>query len=123
MNMLVRRARARKEAGSMAASRPGWPDGEGWRDYCDAALRKIDIAGYHLESLRAQATEGRLDQAVPIPVQARFEGILFAFAAAGDQAAEAINLGMKLGERRPDLKKVLEKMPRSPIQSRLSRWH
>jgi hypothetical protein len=107
----------------MTASRPELSDGEGWRDYCDAALRKIEIAGYHLECLRAQATQGRLDQAVPIPVQAHFEGMLFAFVAAADQVAEAINLGMKLGRGRPDLKKVLETMPRSPIQSRLSEWY
>jgi hypothetical protein len=109
----------------MAASSSDLPDGEGWQDYCKAAQRKIDIAGYHLECLRAQVGEGRLGQAVPVAVQAHFEGVLFAFVAAADQVAEAINLGMKLGLRRPNsnLKRVLEAMPPSPIQSRLSGWH
>jgi hypothetical protein len=119
--MLVRRVQARKEAGSMTASRPELPDGEGWRDYCDAAQRKIDIAGYHLERLRAQASDGRLEPT--IPVQAHLEGILFTFAAAEDQVAEAIILGMKLGPRRRNLQEVLAAMPRSPIQGRLSAWH
>lgn len=105
----------------MAASRPDLPDSDGWRDYWDAAQHKIDIAGYHLERLRAQASEGRLEPT--IPVQAHLEGILFAFAAAEDQVAEAIILGMKLGPGRRNLKKVLEKMPPSPIRSRLSEWH
>jgi hypothetical protein len=105
----------------MAASRSDLPDGGSWRDYCDAALRKIDIAGYHLERLRAQASEGRLEPT--IPVQAHLEGILFAFVAAADQVAEAINLGMKLNRGNPTLQEALEAIPRSPIRSRLFRWH
>jgi hypothetical protein len=61
---------------------------EGWRDYCYAARRKIDIAEYHLECLRAQASQGRLE--LTIPVQAHLEGILFALVATADQMAEAI---------------------------------
>ena len=37
-----------------------------WRDYGCAARRKIDIAEYHLECLRAQASEGRLQPTIPI---------------------------------------------------------
>jgi hypothetical protein len=96
------------------------PDGEGWQAYCVAARRKIDIAEYHLECLRAQANERRLE--ATIPVQAHLEGILFAFVAAADQMAEAINLGMQLRRRRPNLDVVLEAMPSSPIREQLFGW-
>lgn len=94
---------------------------DGWPDYCHAARRKIDIAEYHLECLRAQASQGRLQPT--IPVQAHLEGILFAFVAATDQMAEAINLGMELQLKNPNLRTALKKMPPVPIQGQLTRWH
>lgn len=60
---------------------------DGWRDYCCAARRKIDIAGYHFEWPGAQASQGRLEPT--IPVQAHLEGILFTFGATADRMAEA----------------------------------
>lgn len=96
-------------------------ESDGWRDYCFAARRKIDIAEYHLECLRAQASQGPLEPT--IPVQAYLEGILYAFVAAADQMAEAINLGMELHLRMPNLRTALEKMPQTSIQRQLARWH
>lgn len=105
----------------MSKGEPDQHDGEGWRDYCFAVRRKIDIAEYHLACLRIQTSEGQLEPT--IPVQAHFEGILFAFVAATDQMAEAINLGAKLGLENPNLQKALEAMPRSAIRGRLFTWH
>lgn len=69
----------------------------------------------------AQASHGRLKPI--IPVQAHPEGILYAFVATADQMAEAINLGMELHLRTPNLRTVLEKMPQTSIQRQLVRWH
>jgi gamma-glutamylcyclotransferase (GGCT)/AIG2-like uncharacterized protein YtfP len=96
-------------------------ESDGWRDYCCAACRKISIGEYHLECLRAQASHGHLEPT--IPVQAHLEGILFAFVAAADQTAEAINLGMDLQLKTPNLRAALEKMPRTSIRGQLFRWH
>ena len=86
-------------------------ESNGWRDYCCAARRKIDIAEYHLECLHTQARQGRLEPTIPI--QAHLEGVLYAFVAAADQTTEAINLGMELQLRMPNLRTVLNKMPRN----------
>lgn len=105
----------------MPTRRPDLHERDSWRDYCCAARRKIDIAEYHLECLRAQASQGRLEPT--IPVQAHLEGILFGFVATADQMAETINLGMDLQLRKPNSRTTLERMPRTPIQRRLLRWH
>ncbi len=96
-------------------------NGEDWREYCFAARRKIDIAEYHLERLRAVTQETPIEPTVP--VQAHLEGILFAFVAAADQTAEAINLGLGLNLDKPQLRDALEKMPHFSVRSQLFKWH
>jgi hypothetical protein len=98
-------------------------DREGWREYTKAARRKIRIAQYHLGSLEEhEGAPGHYHEEVPIPIQASFEGILYATIAASDQIAEAINVGFGLGLPQPTLQTALEAMPKSHLRSRLLEW-
>jgi hypothetical protein len=86
--------------------------GAHWREYIDAARRKLKIAEYHLEELgdklSAAKLRGELSAAkvkenlpAPIPVQAHFEGVIIALMAAVDQVAEATNIVFAQGRWKP----------------------
>lgn len=90
-----------------------------WWEYVDAAGRKILIASYHTEKLAALCGEtGAL-----IAIQAHFEGVLFAFVAASDQTAEALNLMKGLEIHNPNLETVLNAYPEGPLRTQLFKWH
>lgn len=93
----------------------------GSKEYLDAATRKMQIGRYHVGELRA-LLEARPSYA-SVAVQAHFEGVLYAFVAASDQLAEAINLQFALGLEQANLYDALERMPNSAIRRRLFRWH
>jgi hypothetical protein len=81
-----------------------------WREFLNAAPRKVKIAQYHLENLRSALTPcppadtGGLP---PIDVQAHFEGVLFAVIAAASQIEEAVRYAKRLG-RDASRRKILE---------------
>jgi hypothetical protein len=64
-----------------------------WKDYIDAAYRKIAIAKFHCEQLNITLQqEGKTRNKLPsIPIQAFFEGVVVATIAAIDQVAQAAN--------------------------------
>jgi hypothetical protein len=70
-----------------------------WRDYIDAARRKISIASFHADQLdRALSqTYPGANGRPPIVVQAFFEGVVIAVIAAIDQVAQATNSALRLG--------------------------
>lgn len=69
-----------------------------WTDYIDAAHRKIDIAAFHCEQLKAILAQRRGDasERPDIPVQAFFEGVIMAMISAVDQVAQAANSALAL---------------------------
>lgn len=68
-----------------------------WKEYIDAAHRKINIAKFHCEQLNiALQQENRLDERPSIPIQAYFEGVVVAMVAAIDQVAQAANSALQL---------------------------
>jgi hypothetical protein len=71
------------------------PDHEKWQEYLEAARCKIKIADYHFNWLTAEAAQGQFYTAT-IPIQAHFEGLLYAFVAATDKAGAAIDSLMRL---------------------------
>lgn len=68
-----------------------------WETYIDAARRKIDIATFHGEQLKAALHAEQDDWRPSIPVQASFEGIVVSVVSAIDQVAQAANSAWKIG--------------------------
>jgi hypothetical protein len=95
-----------------------------WRDYIVAARRKIRIGDFHEEHLRMALDRNGPNLGPPsVEVQAYFEGVLSAFVAACDQAAEALKLGFGLSREEPNLREALEAMPPSPLRTKFFKWH
>lgn len=68
-----------------------------WEAYIDAARRKIDIAIFHGEQLKAALCAEQHDWRPSVPVQASFEGVVISVVSAIDQVAQAANSAWKLG--------------------------
>lgn len=99
-----------------------------WQEYLFAANRKIAIAHYHLNQLRQELDAGSTEplfagQLAPIPVQAHFEGVLYAFIAACDQVAEGINLGLGLGWGRSYFDRAIRMVPTAAVRESLRHWN
>ena len=69
-----------------------------WPDYIDAAHRKIDIAAFHCNQLKAALAQSRDNGSSrpDIKIQAFFEGVITAAISAADQVAQAANSALKL---------------------------
>lgn len=92
---------------------------EDWREYIRAAERKIAIAKYHLDRLAQQPAQ------VPEPSiaeQAHFEGVIFAFVSATEQAAGAIHVACGGTGRAQPLHVLLPRIPASETLARLKTW-
>jgi hypothetical protein len=92
------------------------------REYAIAARRKLLIAHYHLGMLTDPVLVKDDGSAVLVATQAHFEGVLYAFIAAGDQVAELLNLGFNLGLGHANLWGIIKVMPDSALRDRLSTW-
>jgi hypothetical protein len=109
----------------MASGRPS-DETKPWTEYLLAVRRKIDIATYHrdtLDVLLASDSSPARHGMPPIPIQAHFEGVLFAFIAATDQLAEAIELGAGSGGNRRALDVVLTLLPDHSPWDDLGAWY
>jgi hypothetical protein len=73
-----------------------------WTAHIDAAHRKIAIAEFHWDQLRAALHGARAEHGnrPGIAVQAFFEGVVTAVVSAADQVAQAANSALKLGAGR-----------------------
>lgn len=107
---------------TMANARMAEDSAPHWDAYLTAVRRKIDIAIYHLNRL---ATELALSNppAVPTPVQAHFEGILYSFVAVEDQLAEGLRSAYSTNARHRRLRDAVGRMPESEMRRRLSIWN
>ena len=81
---------------------------ESWPEYLRAASNKIENAEYHHKVL--EETILTSDQ-IPVAARANFEALLFAFVAACDQVAEALNIGLGLGLANPNLQDAINATP------------
>lgn len=70
-----------------------------WPDYIDAAHRKIAIAAFHCDQLKAALAHSRdnISGRPDISIQAFFEGIITATISAADLVAQAANSALNLG--------------------------
>jgi hypothetical protein len=98
--------------------------GAEWRQYLEAAERKLDIANYHVARLAQELAMGNDPGRTlpPIPVQAHFEGVVVSIMAAVDQVSEAVNsglgLGLSEGERRQGAGKAI-----APVVLEVADWY
>ena len=76
-----------------------------YREYFEAASRKVAIAKYHLDELSRVLDEhaGSVQPTPPIPIQAHFEGTVMSVVAGIDQIAQGVNSGLSLSSRPEDL--------------------
>ena len=76
-----------------------------FREYFDAAGRKVAMAKYHLTELSRVLNEhaGSVQPTPPIPIQSHFEGTVMSVIAAIDQIAQGVNSGLSLGSESGDL--------------------
>ena len=69
-----------------------------WQDHLESAARQTQIAAYHIKQLKARLEKFN-GGAVPIPIQAHFEGVVLASLATIDKVAQAVNSALKLGAK------------------------
>jgi hypothetical protein len=104
----------------------GNPRRRTWPQYCYAVRRRVQIAEMHLAKLERVlfAVQPTSYPAPSVAVQAHFEGILFAFIAAGDKVAHAVNSGWKLGIGYVSLAAVIRNQAWDcPTKTCLHEWH
>jgi hypothetical protein len=117
--------------GSTQQRRTLLPGTEGPRDYLYAARRKCRLAHFHVDELGArllrEQSEG--EETPSVPVQAHFEGVLYACIAASDQVAEALARMYELRRENYNLTKALKCVRLRRIQApnnileRLADWN
>lgn len=73
-----------------------------WKEYLEAAQRKMRVADFHLARLSAVVTT-HMDREPPIELQAHFEGVVVSVIAAVDQVGQAVNSALRLGASPGDL--------------------
>lgn len=85
--------------------------------YLDAALNKVEVAGYCQRRLAAVLQSG---EALRVEVQAYFEATLYSGVAATDQVAEVANRAFALELNKPNLRAALEVLRGRRIDSEVA---
>jgi hypothetical protein len=81
-----------------------------WREYLQAARRKLGVARYHLEQL-GEVLRGDPRPRVTPAIQAHFEGVMTSLIAAGNQVSEGLKGAFELAIEEATLAKVLPRVP------------
>lgn len=102
-------------------------DKDDWREYVEAVQRKVKIARHHLTCLEKEvACFGEVQEDPPIPMQASFEGVLYAYIAGADQLGEALIRGFQLTgtwqKRETVLDRAIRWTPASPLRDQVREW-